>query len=263
MEFQQENDLWQRVQNETNPMEQRLLMVEMVKLLLEKADMEPSEITLYDRDELTDLFLEYQEAGGYMTGFFEKALPNLDPEYKGKPFETQLQQLQEQISTAITKSETVLKQLRQWQDEEKNLNTEIERLETIQSQADILERNIKQLGEYNNSLLPNIKRYEQLESTSQNLYEEIQKALLDAIPRMIELLKENFDVHREHFDENEKIREAFAQVKNLPDLAANTFEINKLSRNIDEQLQRFDDLLATFIRVLENHLNQVKAQREI
>ena len=136
-------------------------------------------------------------------------------------------------------------------------------MESIKAEADILERNLISLKEYHERLVPNIRRFEQLSSSAENCYAEIQQCLTDTIPPMIKLLRENYAIHKTHFHENVLIRDAFAKIENLPDIASNIFEINQLSKNTDGLLHRFDELLGKLIRIRENDQKLVRDQREV
>ncbi len=262
MDLQQENAHWQALQSEQDPLQQRIKLVEMAKLLLEKALADNPDWARCDSDDLTDLFLEYQASGEHISQFFQAALPYLDPEYKGQPFEQQLQTLHEQIANTIAQAARIVEQNQQWFAEQKHLQQEIEQLTTTQNAADELETNLRELRQQFETLQPQVARIKELGNESATLHEQISTLLTQAIPEIIEVLRKNYALYRTHLHENARIGTAVAdfstQLSDLGEVAQHGKEIGDIVQTVTPQLARLDELLARFIAEEENRRKAIR-----
>lgn len=262
MDLQQENAHWQLLQMEQDPLQQRLKLVEMAKLLLEKAPAANTEWTKCNSDDLTDLFLEYQAAGEYIRHFFQAALPYIDPEYKGQSFEKQLQTLHEQIINTVTQVSRIIEQNRQWFVEQKHLQHEIEQLNATKTAADGLESTLRELRQQLETLQPQVLRIKELGNESTTLHEQISTLLSQTIPEIVEVMRKNYMLYRTHFHENARIGMAFAdftkQQSELDEVAQHGKEIGDIVRTVTPQLTRLDELLVQFIEKEESRRKECR-----
>jgi DNA repair exonuclease SbcCD ATPase subunit len=257
--FFQENDLWQAIQAQADVKKQRRQLVEMARLLLKRANLSPNEIAQLDYDDLTDLLLEYQDIAEQTESFFQNALPHIDPEYQGQPFEQQLQTLQQTLSDTRAnivrlreQQQTLSEQQARLETEQITLDKEIQRLNQIKPQLEQLEQNILRLKEQLETLKQHEAQLKQLAEDSEPFQQQVITAIIEAIPNMVALIKANQEIFRNHLTENARIAEAMQQIEEkTSEIAAHTDNIATLSKNIDASLQEFDAELQQLIQIQE------------
>ncbi|MCP4696629.1 MAG: hypothetical protein GY862_07245 [Gammaproteobacteria bacterium] len=258
MQLEQENELWQSILAQTDSDRQRIQLVEMAKLLLEKAALPKADMSAYDDDDLIDLLLEYQLAGNSLKDFFEYALPYLDPAEEGE-FERQLQELKQNIARAVSECDRITAQRKEWQEQESSLQAETARLEETKVQADSLARNLDELRQRLTELTPEQERLEKLSADAKDLHSEIVPVILKILPRLVELLRDNHDIYTTHFLENKRIADALAKLDELSEMADQVRQMERLGNEVDGQLRRFDETLSRLVIFAENKRNTLKA----
>ncbi|OQY55345.1 MAG: hypothetical protein DRR08_24130 [Candidatus Parabeggiatoa sp. nov. 2] len=257
--FSQENDLWQAIQTQTDAKEQRRQLVEMARLLLERANISPDKLAQLDYDDITDLLLEYQGTAEQTENFFQTALPHIDPEYQGQPFEQQIQTLQQTLSDTradiarIREQQKTLSEKRATLEQNKaTLNEEVNQLTQLKPQIETLEQNIAQLKVQLETLRQHEEQLKQLAEDSEPFQQEAITAIIEAIPNIVTLIKANQEIFQNHFAENARIGEAMQQIEDkTSEITTHTDKIATLSKNIKASLQEFETELQHLIEIRE------------
>lgn len=235
-DFYQENELWQALRAETDSTKQNYQLVQMAKLLLECADLNP--VAELDVDDITDLLLEYQEAAELTNDFFNKALPHIDPEYKGQPFEQQLQTLQQTLATTIKEIGRISEQNKILLKQKRQLESEIKQLNKVKSEMETLEQNIADLQLALKPLKQYQARLKELETESEPLHQEAITIVNESIRKILVLIEANKESLDNHFVENVRVGKAIGN---------NIDKIIQLSKSIGASLQEFDGELRRLI----------------
>jgi len=255
--FSQENDLWQAIQAQTDAKEQRRQLVEMARLLLERASMSSDEIAQLNYDDTTDLLLEYQGTAEQTERFFQNALPHIDPEYQGQPFEQQLQTLQQTLSDTCAKVTRIREQQKALSEEQARLKAEqttldkeVKQLSRIKPQVEQIEQNLSELKEQLETLRQHEAQLKQLAEDSEPFQQEAITAIIKAIPNIVALIKANQEIFQNHFAKNARIGEAMQHIEDkTSEITTHTDTMARLSKEIDASLQEFDKELQQLIEI--------------
>lgn len=252
--FSQENDLWQALQAQTDLKKQRHQLVEMARLLLERARINPDDIAQLDYDDVTDLLLEYQGTAEQTANFFQQALPFIDPEYKDQPFEQQLQTLQQTLSDTCADITRFSEQNTHLSEQKTQLDQEIKRLTELKPQVETLEPNVLKLKEQLKTLQQSEQRLKQLADDAEPFHQEAITAVIESIPNIVTLIKANQEIFQNHLAENARIGEAMQEISTA-EIADHTDKMATLSKNLSASLQEFDQELKNVIEIGEKQTN--------
>jgi chromosome segregation ATPase len=249
-DFYQENDLWQALQAETEPFQQHQQLVEMARLLLERANSIEHDFTQLVPDDLTGLLIEYKGTALQVNTFFQKSLPHIDPEYKGEPFEQKLQTLQQTLSETCKEIERIREQNTMMSEQQAQLDKKIDTLTQLKPQIETLEDNISQLKTQLEQLKPHQEHFEQLANKSEQLNQEVITSIIESIPNIVALIKTNQEIYQNHFVVNAQTGEAMQHIEEkTSEIATHTDKIATLSKDISASLQDFDRELQHLIEI--------------
>jgi len=252
--FYQEDDLWQALQAQTDLKKQRHQLVEMAYLLLKRARINPDDIAQLDYDDITDLLLEYQGTAEQTDNFFQQALPFIDPEYKGQPFEQQLQKLQQTLAETRADITRFREQNTRLSEQKIHLDKKVERLTELKLQVETLEQNVSELKEQLKTLQQSDERLKQLADDAEPFHQEAITAVIESIPNVVTLIKANQEIFQNHLAENARIGEAMQEISTA-EIADHTDKMATLSKNISASLQEFDQELKRVIEIREKQTN--------
>ncbi|MCP4349529.1 MAG: hypothetical protein GY795_28950 [Desulfobacterales bacterium] len=250
-DFSQENDFWKQLKLETEPFEQQRKLVIMAHLLLNRANTISHNFSHIDSDDLTTLIIQHQKVSQQSEIFFEKALPHIDPAFKGQSFEQQLQTLQQELSNTADAIVRYQQQNAALAEHQIRLKGEITTLNEIKPQLEIHEENVRQLQAQLDQLIHYKNCLEQSEKNSEQLQKDSIKTVIESVPVIVSLIKANQEIYQIYFDENNHIGEAMQQLETSYEMAAHTEKIAELSNSIDTFLQDFDNELRTLIELQE------------
>ncbi len=284
MEFYQENDVWQAILTEQDPLEQRRKALEFAKLLLETVTPTKQELNAWDEDNLIDLLLEYNSIGEQTQAFLAQASPRLDLEEGEASFAAQLQQLQQQIKQQTQTCIRIEQQRREWQAETQRLQAETQKKESLERQAleekaqhaeqeaqrlKIIQAEVEKMQQHLSELENTIQQLAsapaQLEKLSERATQQESQAVahvLDAVSRVIKLLQQLRDTYQTHGTEDQRLEKAFRYLPDIEGFAKPAQELSELSRELDHRLKHFDALLRDLINALEKQQNSLRQRRE-
>jgi hypothetical protein len=238
LNFNQEADVWNALQTEENPVKQHFFLVQLAHLLLNKAHQGiiTTPLKNFPTEELTGLMIEYRQVAADISQFFDVAIPLLDPEYQGTPFEEKLHILQKELSSTIEKTEIIKKQIQTLSVENEILSTEQKTLEEIQEKLKVLEKNNIQLTETVDKLQIQKEKFSKMSSELTGFYNQGMSEYIDSINLLKECMTTIQNSQSIHFDENEKIFEVNSQNMN----STNLDELKMLSKSIEDNLGKYD-----------------------
>ena len=284
MDFYQENDVWQDILAETNPHEQCRKAVEFAKLLLESVTPGQAELETWNPDELTDLLREYRRAGEKIREFLVQARPRLDLEEGEQSFAELLQSLQEGLARLSKEYARIEQQRREWQEETRRVETETRRKETLQretleeqtrhaeaeaqrlqaAQAKVneMEQHLRALEDTLRQLAGAPAQLQQLAERAGQRQSEAVGVVLEAVSRVVELLRQLRDAYQTHGAEDQRLAQAFIHLPAIEGFAAPAEELRQLSGELDTRLQRFDALLRGLVETLEKQQKSLRQRRE-
>ncbi len=260
MALEQENDLWQAILGEADPVRRRVQLMEMAKLLFGAAAVSSDELSAWQEDDLFDLLLEYQQAAEAIQEFLSTAHACLDPVGEAE-FVRQLQALQQTLVETAAENRRIAAQHGNRVEQEQALQAEVEQLEQTRHQAETLERNIAELRQRLEALTPERKRLENLSADAHSLHAEIIQAMVTLLPRLVELLRENHGIYETHFSANHRITEAVARLEDIEGLVDQVREVERLDQETRNQLSRADQLLGRLVETIERGRQALNARQ--
>lgn len=240
--FQQENDLWQQVQTETDPFEQRRRLIEMAKLLLQQAAESPFDLATVSEDSVMEFLLDQRDAAQYLESLLQQTRPHIDPEYAETPFEAKLQALQQRLAEVATESERIQTQVTTLSSTRQTLETQQEQLTAEQAALDHLNQHVGQLQHNIQRLQQQIDQLQPMLAESETLYQNAVQNALAAMTAITTALRAVYEIHQTHFAENQLVIEGLQSVA-LTELQQNMPEIEQLVAQIQSGLQQFDRCL--------------------
>ena len=246
--YPQEDDHWQAIQQEKNSVKRRLHFVQMAKLLLERAKTTEQEQKNLDEDDLTDLQLEYKKIGRQTQDFLNTSLPFIDPEFKGQPFEIQIQALRDTLQASTQRLTTVHKQNAKLLAEKELLQQRAEALEELETKVASLEK-------LQERLRPEVIQKIQHQIWNPVFEEGLARALetLHIWTEKAEEVQQNIHAH---FVANQEVTKLASLHPNTTDIAK---KLGKLANEAQHTLALFDETLAQLIATEEQNL---KIRRE-
>lgn len=262
MDFAQENALWQHIQQQSDATEQTRQLLEMARLLLERAASNTETIASLDSDELTDFFLEYQGVGKLSAQFLQTALPVLDEAYQGTDFEQQLQDLQQQLHDCTQHGQAGLQQLKQLQ----QLRVELQQQQAGYQQQQIDIQQLEQQTQQLQSVLVQLQHAPQQAEAAIKSSEQQQEAALQGlvtlIPQVVQLIQANRASYQHHFAANQAISDALQATPSLTDISHYTATLNGYSAQLQELLDQFDQTLTQVVSMEEKQRHLLRELRD-
>lgn len=240
-------DLWQAAKTADRSERRTRHMVEMAKLLLTHA---PSDATLVERlaaqpDDLTDLLVEYKAIGTLVQGILGQALPHIDAEFRGGPFEAQLQALEMQLGDLSARAETVREQNRRLLELEQTIRAQ-------SAELAVLEAKVGELAHLEHELLALEAQRQQAGESTARLLERCAPLLAEGAQRM-----------RAHAQADERIRAA--QEGGGPDptrVVAALAEAANLGRDIDTRLGEYDRAVRGVMTLQDEVIHHLRERQE-
>ncbi len=197
--FQQADDLWSAVKQETDHNARQMKMLEFARVLLKFAVMEDSEIKeISQTGQLTDYFIEYLEAADLVSAFFQNALPHLEPELLAGEFERQIQEAGDQLDEVLKQSENLHRTNAGLLKQKNRLMAESRKLNDLEAELDKLRHLEEQVKPENMAALE--QEFELLKQETEEKQpekERLDKAL-QAAKQMLESFKESKNTAAEH-----------------------------------------------------------------
>lgn len=264
LDFSQENDLWQAIQTaETDSQQQQVL--EFVRLLLEKVAQNNPNFTTWDKDDLTDVLLEYQGAGQHIAQFLQAALPHLDTDYKNTTFEDELQAIQQQLATLTQSSQKAQKAQKELENQRQQLQKNLQNHAQQDEKLAALRNQVAELQKQLDTLQAEQPDKEQIAQASEQVRQQAVQAIVAAIPQIVDLIKINRDIAQTHFDTNRDITKAIQRELDLvtTKAARHTQRIEQLQDEINQKLQEFDQALQALMATDEQQRQTLRQLREV
>ena len=232
--FRQTNELWQDIQQEKSKNQKRLKMLEMAKLLIEYADLDDSLLNeLSKSDELTDFFLEYQNIGNFSANFFKRALPHLEEELVNGDFQTQIEELEKELSNIDQKYKDCFQDYSKYKSKKAQLNADSKKLKDMENELNELKEleaalkpenmkdladNINQLKQKTEEIKPEYERLSKEQENLENILMHMQEMinscnqpedmsnptiqkLIDFSTKLSDLLDQDWDQYDEHLSQ--------------------------------------------------------------
>lgn len=262
MDFSQENDLWQQLQTTSEIEDQRQQLLEMARLLIERATPNTTAFEALESDVLTDLFLEYQGIGQITGNFLQTALPRLEAAYQGTEFEQQLKTLQTDLQHYQQRYHSLQQQLQQLQDTETELKQQKAHCQQTQIDVKQLQQNAEHLQTELEQLQQTPAEAEAAVRDSEQQQAAALQAIVAAIPRLVRLIEASRASYQHHFTANETITAALNAQPSLTDIARYTDKISELSPQLQELLTEFDAALRHIVLAEEKHRHLLRELRD-
>ncbi len=261
LNFTQENDLWIRLQQQSNPQLQQQQLLELIKLLLAKVDNSETTLKQFDKEILLDCLLEQQKIAEFIVTLLTAALPHLAEEYQGSRFEQILQTLKQEVTQQLAKAKQLAAKV-------KLINTEKNRLAQIAQKYQHL---IQQFTNEQQQLQNFKQHYQQLKQLSQQLKETqlakltVVDLLIDdsltMIANLIQTLQHRFSTQQQHYQANQTITAALQQ-EGFTQTYQYTEELITLSQTIQGHLSSFDARLNEWLLHNEKQQALLRSLRE-
>ncbi|EIJ42208.1 hypothetical protein BegalDRAFT_1312 [Beggiatoa alba B18LD] len=261
-DFTQENALWVQIQQQTNCDKQSQQLLEMARLLLQQAQQTTPNPATLNSDDLTDLLLEYQSMGQMIHQFITLARPHLDPDYRGQPFEQELENLQGGLKQDDESLQSLKQQQQTLTQTQTHLQQTLEQQQALEQEIIRLAENIEKLKQELNYLQQRPARLTALADSSVQLQQEAQQALIESLPKIVQLIKNNQTIYRQHFNANQHIINTIQLNESLEEMSQPLQKIALLSQSTEKNLRTFDEQLQLIILIQEKQLQQLRSLRE-
>ena len=251
-DFSQEQDLWQSIINNTDAASQSL-----AHLLLQQANtVTPAAI---DSEDLTDLFLEYQNVAIQCRDFLQNALPHLEESYRGQDFETQLQNLRIELDALIVQAQQSQQQLAELRQLETQLREQQQNSNALQVDVQQLQTNLQQL-QTQTAELPS--SFDDLIANAEQQHEQAAIRLLQSLPPIVELISQNQQTYQTHFETNQRLVEALRRDAQFHNISSQAERLQRVQQTLQQQLQAFDGLLLEMVESAEKQRSVLRELRE-
>ncbi|MCP4749656.1 MAG: hypothetical protein GY866_02070 [Proteobacteria bacterium] len=260
--LQQENEHWQDIMNETDPVVQKKRLITMADLILTHAELDEESVKRLKDEiplEFSRLMLKYKSIGQKSEEFFDVSLPYVIQEFKEKPFEEVLSNLQGKLKKRQNETDGLLKNYASL------LKAKIH-LEQKNSALKQLKHNIKRLKKLKEKQSP--AKVDALVRKAGRFNKEFVTGSMDVLDEIVAKLSENQKILDQHFAADDGIQQAMQENSELipeDDRGPKESGLKRLaarSLEISDALEAFDADLAEIVVARERIQNTIRDRQQ-